>query len=313
MSTIREKDLGGYIEFLSQKHKIYTPQLNAGTLTLKEYVKDAKTVFNQSLPSASPKNHFLKHGEPFFTFIGDEIYEPTPPAPKTLFGVTPWDNQALRILDDIMFEEPADYYYRIRRQNTTIIVLDDRRKPPNSFTDQIGCNLNEGYDLYLTKFGGEYDVTVGSQKGADYLNAPQIRPGEHHIIQQEKKEKKLDLAAIKKYLDEGPHKKLWMRLAEKCISCGLCSYVCPLTHSFNIEDHQSLNLGVSVRKRNWENIMSQKHLGEDHVKIHEWFRRKFSQSIEERGTPECVGCGRCTTFCPQGIDFEETLSNCEKR
>jgi len=40
----------------------------------------------------------------------------------------------------------------------------------------------------------------------------------------------------------------------------------------------------------------------------QWLTHKFSSWIDQFGTSGCVGCGRCITWCPVGIDVTEEIA-----
>ena len=40
----------------------------------------------------------------------------------------------------------------------------------------------------------------------------------------------------------------------------------------------------------------------------QWLTHKFSSWVDQFGTSGCVGCGRCVTWCPVGIDVREELA-----
>jgi predicted aldo/keto reductase-like oxidoreductase len=40
----------------------------------------------------------------------------------------------------------------------------------------------------------------------------------------------------------------------------------------------------------------------------QWLTHKFASWQDQFGTSGCVGCGRCITWCPAGIDVTEELA-----
>ena len=39
----------------------------------------------------------------------------------------------------------------------------------------------------------------------------------------------------------------------------------------------------------------------------QWMTHKLANWIDQFGTSGCVGCGRCITWCPVGIDITEEV------
>jgi succinate dehydrogenase/fumarate reductase-like Fe-S protein len=69
------------------------------------------------------------------------------------------------------------------------------------------------------------------------------------------------------------------------------------------------------RRRRWDtcftNEFSYIHGGSIRSSVRaryrQWLLHKFSNWVEQFGTYGCVGCGRCITWCPAGIDVTEEI------
>jgi predicted aldo/keto reductase-like oxidoreductase len=44
------------------------------------------------------------------------------------------------------------------------------------------------------------------------------------------------------------------------------------------------------------------------ARYRQWLTHKFASWFEQFGEAGCVGCGRCITWCPAGIDITELLA-----
>jgi len=66
-----------------------------------------------------------------------------------------------------------------------------------------------------------------------------------------------------------------------------------------------------VREQSWASCfqLEHSHLGGRAVRgttaarYRQWLTHKLQTWPEQFGTLGCVGCGRCTTWCPAGIDI----------
>jgi Fe-S-cluster-containing hydrogenase component 2 len=114
-----------------------------------------------------------------------------------------------------------------------------------------------------------------------------------------------------------PH---WDEVAQRCLSCSNCTMVCPTCFCHAVEEVPSLDRSESKRFRVWDSCFSPEH-GYIHGKnmrpttrerYRMWMTHKLGSWIEQFGTSGCVGCGRCTTWCPAGIDFVEEYKKVRK-
>ena len=44
------------------------------------------------------------------------------------------------------------------------------------------------------------------------------------------------------------------------------------------------------------------------ARYRQWLTHKLASWIDQFGTSGCVGCGRCITWCPVGIDLTEEVA-----
>jgi sulfhydrogenase subunit beta (sulfur reductase) len=110
------------------------------------------------------------------------------------------------------------------------------------------------------------------------------------------------------------HHPQWDDVAGRCLSCGNCTSVCPTCFCSTFSDHTSLDdVDVAVREQSWVSCfeLDHSHLGGRPVRAttaaryRQWLTHKLQTWPEQFGTTGCVGCGRCTTWCPAGIDLVE--------
>jgi ferredoxin len=103
----------------------------------------------------------------------------------------------------------------------------------------------------------------------------------------------------------------WDDIAERCLACTNCTLVCPTCFCTTIEDHTDLTGSTASRDRRWDSCFSLEftHAGPGSVRsstrarYRQWMTHKLATWIDQFGTSGCVGCGRCITWCPVGIDL----------
>ncbi len=125
----------------------------------------------------------------------------------------------------------------------------------------------------------------------------------------------LDPEVLSDAVEWSHNHKIWDELGEKCLGCGICTYVCPLCYCFSMEDKVGLDDKCS-RCRKWDactlpnfakiagGFSFRKTLRE---RYYNWFYHKFVRAYNESGKSLCVGCERCKNQCPAKIDILEVL------
>ena len=244
----------------------------------------------------------------------------TPPAedgtPLAVLGVRSCEVAALAMQDRAMLAAPyADTLYARRRESMLLIAVNCTRPGGTCFCASLGTGprAEAGFDLALTELGKAsqpiYVVTVGSERGAELLAA------ERKALDKAASSmgRSLNPAGLRDTLDQrfdSPH---WDRISERCLTCGNCTMVCPTCFCSTIEDTTDLGGTHAMRHRRWDTCFSQEfsyiHGGSvrssETSRYRQWMMHKLCYWLDQFGTLGCVGCGRCITWCPVGIDITE--------
>lgn len=129
-----------------------------------------------------------------------------------------------------------------------------------------------------------------------------------------------DLKKIKAWLDEHFEDPYWETIATRCAGCGVCAFVCPACHCFDIVDEGTEKKGS--RRKSWDACGFRKFT--QHASGHNprdlqpkryrnRIMHKFKYYEDKFGQTLCTGCGRCIRACPVGIDIAAVLSDINKR
>jgi sulfhydrogenase subunit beta (sulfur reductase) len=92
--------------------------------------------------------------------------------------------------------------------------------------------------------------------------------------------------------------------------------VCPTCFCTSVEEHTSLGVDHEERWRVWDSCFTSDfsflHGGSVRAstrsRYRQWMTHKLASWIDQFGTSGCVGCGRCLTWCPVGIDITEEVA-----
>ena len=113
----------------------------------------------------------------------------------------------------------------------------------------------------------------------------------------------------------------WDDVAERCLTCGNCTMVCPTCFCTSVEDTSDLTGASAERSRRWDSCFTMDfsyiHGGSVRAapksRYRQWMTHKLATWIDQFDTSGCVGCGRCITWCPVGIDITEEVARHPRR
>jgi ferredoxin len=125
--------------------------------------------------------------------------------------------------------------------------------------------------------------------------------------------RQLDTSDIRELLYRNYENPRWDEVAERCLACGNCTMVCPTCFCTTVEDTTDLAGEQVERTQRWDSCFtidySHIHGGavrpSTRSRYRQWMTHKLATWIDQFGSSGCVGCGRCITWCPVGIDITE--------
>lgn len=326
---ILEKDnLTQFSNALNHSGIIYAPvKISDNAHGFKEVDSLDQAELNYTRTMIPPKKFFISPKETIFTFNKemDEYYEtPAISEPIVLFGVHACDLNALNLLSKVYLETFTDKYYSERRSNTIIIGISC--KPDEfCFCKSTGTDYaKDGFELFFHDIGEKYFVRVGTLQGYKLLEKyneffSEITETDIELYKNAEIErlgsftKNLETSGLQDLLDISYESPIWQEYGDICLSCGSCNLVCPRCRCYDVQDYVDLNMQTGERVRTWYSCMLKEHglVAGGHnfrVSSKERLRNRINckGSLKE-GMTNCVGCGRCTVYCPAGIDYVEIL------
>jgi ferredoxin len=253
--------------------------------------------------------------------------------PRLAFlGVRACELAAIAVQDRVLMgDEYKDPGYAARRKNVFIVAVQCTRSVSTCFCTSMntGPKVHEGYDLVLTELpaddGTFFVASAGTEAGAEAL--AELRPAKATAEMVRRAEaavetaaagitRRLDTEGIRDIIYKGFEHPRWDDVAARCLNCGNCTLACPTCFCSTVEDTSNVGGTCAERWRRWDSCFVQSfsyiHGGSVRMssrsRYRQWLTHKLAAWIDQFGTSGCVGCGRCITWCPVGIDIAEEAS-----
>lgn len=246
-----------------------------------------------------------------------------------LIGVRACELHAIAIQDKVFnTAQFLDPIYHARRDKALIVAVNCTRPGGTCFCVSMntGPKATSGYDIALTEVlqdGKHYFLgEVGSKRGAQMLmkTNPRDASDEERSVAQgllveaaRHMGRSMNTANLKKIFYENFDHSYWKEVAGRCLTCGNCTMVCPTCFCTDVEEVNALSGEYAERWRRWDSCFTQGfsyiHGGSvrasERSRYRQWLTHKLATWKDQFGTLGCVGCGRCITWCPVGIDITE--------
>ncbi len=293
--------------------------------------------FSLGLPAQSWKRYLSPPRERLWSaaragggFVLDE--PPAAERPLAFVGVRPCDYRAILTLDAVFLRGACpDSLYAARRAGLFLAVVSCVEAGATCFCASLstGPEAPPGADLALTEIvAGSRHVFVaraGTPRGADILaeiphsaassaDVAEARAAVAHAAASQRR--RIDTERLRDILYRRYDDPRWDALAARCLTCANCTLVCPTCFCSTVEDSTDLTGEHAERWRRWDSCFtlefSYLHGGSirqsARSRYRQWLVHKLAAWTDQFGMLGCVGCGRCITWCPVGIDLTEEVA-----
>lgn len=300
-----------------------------------------ETWFNNVVGAESAKRFFFPAESDLFTarlegddFVLDKMA--AEPPKWALIGVRPCDLAAIRKQDRVFgidedsdkpFRCESETYYSHARANSFLVAVNCTTPGGNCFCDswETGPEAREGFDLVLTEVGAVFLLEAGSDRGEAILARLPVRDAdasERELADlkltraREHMGKRLETEGLPELMTRNVEHRIWDWFSKKCLGCGNCTLVCPTCFCSTVTDSTDLATGGATRTRRWESCFTYEFSyvtagpgrSSSSARYRHWLTHKLSGWWEQFGSSGCVGCGRCMTWCPVGIDWIKEIT-----
>jgi len=261
-----------------------------------------------------------------------EIVEESPPdRPFAFVGVRSCDLHAIAVQDRVLLEGTyVDRDYAARREGAFLVAVNCGTPGGTCFCTSMGTGprAESGYDLALTEILEQehrFLVEAGSKRGAEVLAELGAHPATEEDVEAARRVtddaahrmgRQVEAGDLRDLLARNVENPRFTAVAERCLTCGNCTLVCPTCFCTSVDDVNVLAGDAAKRWRRWDSCYSVDysyiHGGSvrpsSRARYRQWLTHKFGTWVDQFGTSGCVGCGRCITWCPVGIDVTEELT-----
>lgn len=331
---IKKRDIARLLDELSGKFSVFVPSRAQGVSRWSQWDGEDLSFLdwyrNTVVP---PKALFFPPMEEMFRFHKDKdghSIELPPPEGKRwlIFGIRPCDARALAVLDLTFRDAYEDPYYLPKRERGVLVGLGCTRPYDSCFCSSLGGGPSGAgdVDLMLTDIGDEFLMEAVTDKGKELLN--KASPAQAATKADEAKAKaakeQAQAKVTRKVATEGITDRLrtsfedeayWGEVAAKCVSCGICTFLCPTCYCFDISDELLNREGT--RFRSWDSCAFPLYtkMPMENPREEKWrrLRQKVCHKYEfypmNFGVIACTGCGRCIRLCPVNWDITQTLAS----
>jgi len=251
----------------------------------------------------------------------------TPPQrPYAFLAVRACELKAIALQDQVLLDESyRDPHYGQRRARAFTIAMQCTQAAATCFCASMGAGprVGDGCDLVFTELLGQkghrFVGKAESERGDELLSALETTPATEDDLREleaalqtaSQQARSVDTTGIKQLLFDNFEHPHWDKVAGRCLACAHCTLVCPTCFCTTVEDASDVTGDHAERWRRWDSCFtlsfSYIHGGSirtsSKARYRQWMTHKLASWIDQFGTSGCVGCGRCITWCPVGIDI----------
>jgi ferredoxin len=311
----------------------WTDRQEAGQYRLER--RNDAALFGYNVGPHSWKKYLFPSRERLWTAVQREgTFEVQPePVDETRFaflGVRACELAAIGVSDRV-FGKAGDPSYAERRRRILRIAVQCGQAGATCFCVSMGTGpaVRSGHDLALTEVLRPdrhfFVMEIGSVMGLEVAETLPLRPapdedvsaaGELVARTAASMGRTMDPAGLRDLLVNNPEHPRWKIVARRCLSCTNCTMACPTCFCQTTEEVPDLSGETAEQWRRWDSCFNSGFSSVHGTSVRQsvdsryrqWLTHKLGTWHDQFGQSGCVGCGRCITWCPVGIDLTEEVA-----
>ena len=316
---VKKDQLAALLEAMAAQCALYVPAEENGITKFARYAPGTQLRLDAPTTQHPPKELLFPATEKMFRWKRHEgalsiEQEQVANEPFVIFGARPCDVDAIERLDAVFLTKGfVDEYYQARRNAATIVALACTQALPTCFCTSMGGSpaASPAADVVLTEGEDAYGVVAQTDKGAALVATWQGFATEGSVHSEAPElSLEVNMDGVAEKLGTMFEDPLWQEVADGCLTCGTCTFLCPTCYCFDISQDRRADEGS--RFRCWDScmfsdytLMAGNHNPREskHSRVRQRFMHKLRYFEERYQMNLCVGCGRCIADCPASVDI----------
>lgn len=316
MKAVTLAELEQFLESIMSEYDLRVPiSLHDGTRTFGRMGEGAIAIEGGRIP-LKPTSVFFPQLETIFTADEDGRLQVASPPEKPIFmlGMTAEDLDCLEFTDKFFSTEFRDDVYFNKRDGSVVVGVSGKCGKDGKFMKIAGGKC----DLELIGDGERYVVVAYSERGKDLQARISCTVEDASLAELQRESDALpneDLDCLEKasilIKEEKVPDEFWEEIADRCIACSSCNYVCPTCTCFEVYDRKQ---GETIeRRRMWDSCQfdgfmreasGHNPLATEMSRTRRRIHHKLVADVKRWEHMTCFLCGRCDDVCPTGIGIK---------
>ena len=211
-----------------------------------------------------------------------------------------------------------DFYYKRLQEKVKIVLMECCTGWDTCFCVSMGTNKTDEYSIGVRCLDNELLVEVKDDEFNSYFEDAANDDFKVEFIEKNQIEVKIPEIKDKEVLAKLKEHPMWQSFNSRCISCGACTIACSTCTCFTTTDimyNENMNIGERKRTSASCQIDGFSDMAGGHSfrpTAGDRMRYKILHKFHDykarfKDYHMCVGCGRCTSRCPEYISVTKTV------